>query len=187
MADSSSTRRRLLAAATALSTGALAGCFEEVDDPTAGDGVAGDGGDDSGPDEDDEGDVEPDADGADDETGDEETDTPDPTPEPADPAESGLRVVETDHTVRDDGTIEADITVENVGEYTYSHIELRVDAYYSSPGRSAEEAVGHEYAEISGFSSGTRTFEDVEVDVDSSATDPDRFRVDAAVRRADPE
>ena len=205
MTDASFSRRRLLATATALSAGALAGCFEEVDDPTARDGVAGEDTDENDGDED--GGVSGDGDDSDngDESDSTETDTPTPTPDSVDPAESGLRVVETEYTVREDGwetEVEVEITVENVGEFTFGYIELRVDAYYSPPGRATEDAVGFVYAgpeRFSGFSSGTRTFGDFNADDSDSvivtfpasdaddSTDSDRFRVDAAVRRAEPE
>ncbi|QUO48706.1 MULTISPECIES: hypothetical protein [Halorubrum] len=121
------------------------------------------------------------------------------TPDEVGPDGSGLVV--TDATVLgvDEGggrtTVRARLTVENAGRFEYGVVEFRVDAYATPAGTDEREAVGFEY-DTERFTgddrfdgSRPRRF-DVEITFPSRRTgvrpEPDRYVVDAAVRRAEP-
>ncbi|GAA0551147.1 hypothetical protein ABNG02_04485 [Halorubrum ejinorense] len=180
-------RRGVLAVGAA---GLLAGCLvtsEEEGDATApqtDDGASGDDSDGEGSGTDDGGDGE-----SDDDT----------TPDEVGPDGAGLVV--TDTTVREvtEGggrtRVRARLTVENAGRFDYGVVELRVDAYATPAGTDEREAVGFAYV-TKRFSpddpfdgSDPRAF-DVTIRFESNGTSvrpaPDRYAVDAAVRRAEP-
>jgi hypothetical protein len=181
-------RRGVLAVGAA---GLLAGCLvtsEEEGDattPQTDDGASGDdsGGGESGTDD----------------GGDTESDDGDATPDEVGPDGAGLVV--TDTTVRgvtEGGgrtRVRAQLTVENAGRFDYGTVELRVDAYATPAGTDEREAVGFEYV-TKRFSpddpfdgSAPQTFDATirfESDGTSVRPDPDRYAVDAAVRRAEP-
>ena len=187
-------RRGVLAVGAA---GLLAGCLvtseeegsdtRQTDDGADGGNSDGEGGDGSGSD----GDA-----GGDGDAGDGESET---TPDEVEPDGSGLVVTEA--TVRDVTEsggwtrVNARLTVENAGRFEYGVVELRADAYAVRPGSDEREVVGRGYV--------TRRFSpderfdgdrsrpfDVTVRFESDETpvrpEPDRYVVDAAVRRADP-
>ena len=119
-------------------------------------------------------------------------------PEEVAPDGSGLVVTNVDVLgVTNDGyetTVEARLTVENAGRFTYGTIEFRADAYASRPGSNEREAVGYAYVTerfLSGdrFADGTRRVT-VEISFPSRRSsaypDPDWYEVDVAVRRAEP-
>ncbi|KDS90777.2 hypothetical protein FK85_10265 [Halorubrum saccharovorum] len=112
------------------------------------------------------------------------------------PDGSGLVVTEAEVVdVTNEGAqtrVEAEITVENAGRFTYGTVELRVDAY--ATGLRDRKPVGYDYA-LESFSAGNR-FDDgmrrfeATIYVPNSEThtrpDPDWYDIDAAVRRAEP-
>ncbi|WP_199719418.1 hypothetical protein [Halorubrum sp. Atlit-26R] len=182
-------RRGVIAVGAA---GLLAGCLvtseeEGSDARQAGDGASGN--DTDGDDADGDGGGESDGDAGGGET----------TPDEVGPDGSGLVV--TDATVLgvDEGggrtTVRARLTVENSGRFEYGVVEFRVDAYATPPGTDEREAVGFAY-DTERFTgddrfdgSRPRRFT-VEITFPSRRTgvrpDPDRYAVDAAVRRAEP-
>jgi len=123
----------------------------------------------------------------------------DATPDEVGPDGSGLIV--TDATVLDvtesggRTTVEARLTVENAGRFDYGFVKLRVDAYATPAGSNEREAVGfgdatRRFSPDNRFDgSDPRTFP-VTIRFESRETsvrpDPDRYVVDAAVRRAEP-
>ena len=194
MTSRRASRRGVLAVGAA---GLLAGCLvtseeEGSDARQTGDGANGSdsdggGGDGSGSD----GGAGGDGDGSDGESG--------TTPEEVAPDGSGLVV--TDATVLDvsDGggrtTVRARLIVENAGRFEYGTVEFRVDAYPTPAGSDERDSVGSEYV-TQRFSPDNRfdgsrlrrfevaiTFPSRRSDV---RPDPDRYVVDAAVRRAEP-
>ncbi|PAU83217.1 hypothetical protein CK500_10465 [Halorubrum salipaludis] len=190
-------RRRLLAAAV---PGLLAGCLVESSGEAGGaDDGTGDTdreslseGEESGAEQTDG----EESDGADD---DDEADGAE-TPEEVGPDGSGLVVTNVDVLDVTDGgyetTVEARLTVENAGRFTYGTVYFRVDAYATRPNSIEREAVGYasqrvEYSADDRFDGGDdpRRFT-VEIDFRSRDTrarpDPDWYEVDAAVRRAEP-
>lgn len=92
-------------------------------------------------------------------------------------------------------TVRARLTVENAGRFEYGVVEFRVDAYATPAGTEEREAVGFDYVtrRFTGDDrfDGSRarrftveiTFPD---DRTSVRPDPDRYAVDAAIRRAEP-
>ncbi|VTT85486.1 hypothetical protein DM2_368 [Halorubrum sp. DM2] len=183
-------RRGVLAVGAA---GLLAGCLvtseeEAVDGDTAGQTDDGDGGNDGS----DGGDDGSDGDGGSD-------DADETTPDEVGPDGSGLIVTDAAvlDVVRSGGrtTVEARLTVENAGRFEYGTVELRVDAYATPAGSDEREAVGFEYVTERFTSddrfdgSRSRRFP-VEITFPSRRSnarpDPDRYAVDAAVRRAEP-
>lgn len=186
-------RRRFVAAVI---PGLLAGCLVESEEGAAG---SADSENDS---EADTEDSEATDDGADegstenDETGSQRTD--DALPDEIGPDGSGLVVANVDvFRVTDGGyetTVDARLTVENAGRFSYGIVEFRVDAYATRPNSPDRDAVGHTYV-VRRFSSGdrftdgTRRF-DVSVSFRSresrARADPDWYEVDVAVRRAEP-
>jgi len=184
-------RRRLLAAAV---PGLLAGCLVESSEDAgeAGDETgtaAGDTGSDTG------GDGDSLSEGGDSAV--EQADDESP-PEEVGPDGSGLVVTNVDVLGVTDGgyetTVEARLTVENAGRFTYGTVLFRVDAYATRPNSSEREAVGYAYSRerySSGdrFADGTERFT-VEISFRSRETraraDQDWYEVDAAVRRAEP-
>ena len=121
------------------------------------------------------------------------------TPDEVGPDGSGLLV--TDATVlgvsedRGRTTVSARLSVENAGRFEYGVVEFRVDAYATPAGSDEREAVGFEY-DTERFTGENRfdgsrprqftveiTFPDDRTNV---RPDPDRYAVDAAVRRAEP-
>jgi len=201
-------RRRLLAAGV---PALLAGCL--VESGESGDGPGGDGTDGGATDTGSEETVESDGDGADTddstagqtedgESGDGQSDggqtDEESVPDPVGPDASGLVVTSAEVLgVSDDGaetTVDARLTVENRGRFTYGTVEFRVDAYATVPNTNERDEVGFAYVTrrfLTGdrFEDGTRRF-DVSITFRSSETnvrsDTDWYRVDAAVRRADP-
>jgi len=198
----SPSRRRLLTAAV---PGLLAGCLVESgesadanveanadeEDTAEGDGSAGGDGSADGDDE------AASADGAGDANATEQTDG-DPAPDEVGPDGAGL-VVESAEVldVTNDEyatTVDARLTVENAGRFTYGTVEFRVDAYPTLPNSPPRDSVGFAYvtrrfASGNRFDDGTRRF-DVSITFGSGETsaraDPDWYEVDAAVRRAEP-
>ena len=186
-------RRRFVAAVI---PGLLAGCLVESEEGAAG---SADSENDS---EADTEDSEATDDGADDdstendETGSQRTD--DALPDEIGPDGSGLVVTNVDVLRVTDGgyetTVDARLTVENAGRFSYGIVEFRVDAYATRPNSPDRDAVGHTYV-VRRFSSGdrftdgTRRF-DVSVSFRSresrARADPDWYEVDVAVRRAEP-
>jgi len=184
-------RRRLLAAAV---PGLLAGCLVESSEDAgeAGDETgtaAGDTGGDTG------GDGDSLSEGGDSAV--EQADDESP-PKEVGPDGSGLVVTNVDVLGVTDGgyetTVEARLTVENAGRFTYGTVLFRVDAYATRPNSSEREAVGYAYSRerySSGdrFADGTERFT-VEISFRSRETraraDQDWYEVDAAVRRAEP-
>ena len=186
-------RRRFVAAVI---PGLLAGCLVESEEGAAG---SADSENDS---EADTEDSEATDDGADDdstendETGSRRTD--DALPDEIGPDGSGLVVTNVDVLRVTDGgyetTVDARLTVENAGRFSYGIVEFRVDAYATRPNSPDRGAVGHTYV-VRRFSSGdrftdgTRRF-DVSVSFRSresrARADPDWYEVDVAVRRAEP-
>lgn len=186
-------RRRFVAAVI---PGLLAGCLVESEEGAAG---SADSENDS---EADTEDSEATDDGADDdstendETGSRRTD--DALPDEIGPDGSGLVVTNVDVLRVTDGgyetTVDARLTVENAGRFSYGIVEFRVDAYATRPNSPDRDAVGHTYV-VRRFSSGdrftdgTRRF-DVSVSFRSresrARADPDWYEVDVAVRRAEP-
>ena len=187
-------RRGVLAVGAA---GLLAGCLvtSEEEGPDArqtGDGANGtdsDGNGDGGGGAD--GDAEGDGDGGDGEN--------EATPEEVGPDGSGLVV--TDATVRDVTAgggwtrVRARLTVENAGRFEYGTVEFRVDAYPTPAGSDEREAVGNAYvtrrfSRDERFGGGRSRSFDVTIRFESDETsvrpEPDRYAVDAAVRRAEP-
>lgn len=193
-------RRRFVAAVI---PGLLAGCLVESEEGAAG---SADSENDSEADTEDSvadtEDSEATDDGADDdstendETGSQRTD--DALPDEIGPDGSGLVVANVDvFRVTDGGyetTVDARLTVENAGRFSYGIVEFRVDAYATRPNSPDRDAVGHTYV-VRRFSSGdrftdgTRRF-DVSVSFRSresrARADPDWYEVDVAVRRAEP-
>ena len=201
-------RRRLLAAAV---PGLLAGCLVESDEGGDGSGAGGEredaeesdpeGGESAGS----EASAESDGSAGGEASGDGSTDgstaeqtADEPVPDEVGPDGSGLVVTGVDvRDVTDDGyetTVDARLTVENRGRFTYGTVELRVDAYATRPGSPERDSVGFAYVTrrfTSGnrFDDGTRRF-DVSVTFRSRETnaraDPDWYEVDAAIRTSDP-
>lgn len=186
------TRRGVVAVGAA---GLFAGCLvtseeegpgtRQTDDGTSGDGSEGDGSGGGGSDGDGGG-----------SGGDGESE---PTPDEVGPDGSGLVV--TDATVlgvTEGGgwtRVNARLIVENAGRFEYGTVEFRVDAYSTPPGSDERDSVG--------FDSVTRRFSpderfdgsrprrfEVAIRFESGESsvrpDPDRYAVDAAVRRAEP-
>jgi len=203
-------RRRLLAAAV---PGVLAGCLVESggsadgaaqpddggeaesggEDESGGEtGTEGEAGaDDSTADRSDADQSEPDRDGTD------QTDDG-PVPDAVGPDGAGLVVTSADVLrVTDEGyetTVDARLTVENRGRFTYGPVEFRVDAYATRPNSPDRDSVGFAYdterfPSEDRFEDGTRRF-DVSISFRSRETnvpaDVDWYEVDAAVRRAEP-
>ena len=182
-------RRGVLAVGAA---GLLAGCLvtseeEGSDARQAGDGASGN--DTDGDDADGDGGGESDGDAGGDET----------TPDEVGPDGSGLVV--TDATVLgvDEGggrtTVRARLTVENAGRFEYGVVEFRVDAYATPAGTDEREPVG--FDNVTRRFTGDDRFDGsrarrftVEITFPSRRTrvrpEPDRYAVDAAVRRAEP-
>ncbi|PHQ44794.1 hypothetical protein DJ68_16540 [Halorubrum sp. C3] len=176
-------------------TGLLAGCLvtseeEGSDTRQTDDGASGDGSDGGGGGSSEDGGSEGDS-GSD--------DADESTPDEVGPDGSGLVV--TDATVlrvNEGGgrtTVRARLTVENAGRFEYGVVEFRVDAYATPAGTDEREAVGFEY-DTERFTGDDRfdgsrprrftveiTFPDDRTNV---RPDPDRYAVDAAVRRAEP-
>lgn len=193
-------RRRFVAAVI---PGLLAGCLVESEEGAAG---SADSENDSEADTEesvaDTEDSEATDDGADDdstendETGSRRTDGA--LPDEIGPDGSGLVVTNVDVLRVTDGgyetTVDARLTVENAGRFSYGIVEFRVDAYATRPNSPDRGAVGHTYV-VRRFSSGdrftdgTRRF-DVSVSFRSresrARADPDWYEVDVAVRRAEP-
>ena len=171
--------------------GLLAGCLvtsEEEGDATTPQTDDGTSGDDSGGE----------GSGTDDE-GDSESDDGDTTPDEVGPDGAGLVVTDTRvRSVTESGgwtRVRAQLTIENAGRFDYGVVELRVDAYATPAGSDERKPVGPAYV-TRRFSpddpfdgSDPRTF-DVTIRFESRETpvrpDPDRYAVDAAVRRAEP-
>ncbi|QAU13887.1 hypothetical protein EKH57_14810 [Halorubrum sp. BOL3-1] len=121
------------------------------------------------------------------------------TPDEVGPDGSGLIVTDTTVlNVTESGgrtRVEARLTVENAGRFDYGFVKLRVDAYATPAGSDEREAVGfgdatRRFPSDDRFDgSDSRTF-DVTIRFESGETsvrpDPDRYVVDAAVRRAEP-
>ena len=195
MTSRRASRRGVLAVGAA---GLLAGCLvtseeEGSDARQTGDGA---GGDDSGSEGSGGGGSSDDGESGDDPGSD---DTDEPTPDEVGPDGSGLVV--TDATVlgvSDGGgrtTVRARLIVENAGRFEYGTVEFRVDAYPTPAGSDERDSVGSEYV-TQRFSPDNRfdgsrlrrfevaiTFPSRRSDV---RPDPDRYVVDAAVRRAEP-
>ncbi|WP_096395223.1 hypothetical protein [Halorubrum trapanicum] len=192
-------RRGVLAAGAA---GLLAGCLvtseeEGSDARQAGDGASGNDTDGDGASGNDTDGDDADGDGggeSDDDAGGGET-----TPDEVEPDGSGLVV--TDATVlgvSDGGgrtTVRARLTVENAGRFEYGVVEFRVDAYATPAGSDERGAVGFDY--VTRRFTGDDRFDGsrprrftVEITFPSRRTgvrpEPDRYAVDAAVRRAEP-
>lgn len=200
-------RRRLLAAAA---PGLLAGCLVESDESAAGSETGGESEDADGPEGEESAGGEASAESeesaggeasGDDSTTDEATaeQTDDePVPDEVEPDGSGLVVTSVDvRDVTDDGyetTVDARLTVENRGRFTYGTVEFRADAYATRPGSPERDSVGFSYVTrrfTSGnrFDDGSRRF-DVSITFRSRETnvpaDVDWYEVDVAVRTADP-
>jgi len=195
-------RRRLLAASV---PGLLAGCLVESGD--GGDAVAEpDAGAEGGNSESDAETGTDEGTGGDGSTADqsepdrERTDQvdDDSVPDAVGPDGSGLVVTNAEVLgVADEGyetTVDARLTVENRGRFTYGTVELRVDAYATRPGSPERDSVGFAYDTErfpSGdrFDDGARRF-DVSISFRSRETnvpaDADWYEVDAAVRTSDP-
>jgi len=190
-------RRRLLAAAV---PGLLAGCLvessEEAGGPGDGTGASADG-DEGGTAGETGSDADRESVSEGDEPAAEQTDGEN-SPSEVGPDGSGLVVTDVDVLSVVDGgsetTVEARLTVENAGRFTYGTVELRVDAYAARPNSRQREAVGYEYV-TERFSSDDRFAEGTErftaaISFPSRETnarpDPDWYEVDAAVRRAEP-
>ena len=120
-------------------------------------------------------------------------------PDEVGPDSAGLVV--TDATVREvtEGggwtRVSARLTVENAGRFEYGVVEFRVDAYATPAGSDVRDPVGFAYVtERFGpddrFDGDRPRSFDVTVRFESDGTpvrpDPDRYAVDAAVRRAEP-
>ncbi|TKX73965.1 hypothetical protein EXE46_11575 [Halorubrum sp. GN11_10-6_MGM] len=184
------TRRGVVALGTA---GLLAGCLVTSEEEAPGTRQTDDGpsGDDSDNDGGDGGGSDGDGGGSDGEA--------EPTPDQVGPDGSGLVV--TDATVlevREGGgrtTVEVRLLVENAGRFEYGTVEFRVDAYATPAGSDEREAVG--YGDATGrfgvenrFRNGDTESFAAEITFPSSRSrvrpDPDRYAVDAAVRRAEP-
>ena len=192
--DGSLPRRRILIAAAV--PGVLAGCFEEPAErdeasDEAADLPAGDGGSGS---EDGESGSEDGGDADDHEESGEPTEPPDRV----DPEAAGVVVTDVTITNVNHGntaaTVFAEIVLENVGRFEYGFLELRVDAYTTTPNSQERTRVGFEYPswlfpEDDRFSDGTRR---VSVSIRFHRRDAARgassewYEVDAAVRRAEP-
>ncbi|GAA0715814.1 hypothetical protein J2744_001879 [Halorubrum trapanicum] len=126
-------------------------------------------------------------------------DAEEPTPDEVGPDGSGLVV--TDATVLDvtesggRTTVDARLTVENAGRFEYGTVEFRVDAYPTPAGSEKRDSVGfgkvtRRFPSDDRFDgSRTRQFT-LEITFPSRRSnvrpDPDRYAVDAAVRRAEP-
>ncbi|ACM57455.1 hypothetical protein [Halorubrum lacusprofundi] len=190
-------RRRLLAAAV---PGLLAGCLVESSEDAggSGDGTETSASDDASDSESENGDDgERESLSEDEKSAAEQADDGD-SPDEVGPDGSGLVVTNVDVlSVTDDGyetTVEAQLTVENAGRFTYGTVELRVDAYATRPNSIEREAVGYDYvterfSSDDRFAGGTRRF-DASITFRSRETrarpDPDWYEVDAALRRAEP-
>lgn len=192
-------RRGVLAVGAA---GLLAGCLvtsEEEDGAAArqtDDGTGGDESDDDSGAGDDNSDAGGDGSGGDGGGSGGDTETP---PEEVGPDGSGLVV--TDATVLDvtesggRTTVDARLTVENAGRFVYGVVEFRVDAYPTPAGSDERDSVGfgnvtRRFPSDDRFDgSRTRQFT-VEITFPSRRSnvrpEPDRYAVDAAVRRAEP-
>lgn len=206
-------RRRLLAAAV---PGLLAGCLVESDgsaDGDAGTGAEDDGStpeddgqsDDGSATNDDDDSAAAQTDGgqseADRDSTDQTADEPapdEPVPDEVGPDGSGLVVTSAEVLdVTDEGyetTVDARLTVENRGRFTYGTVEFRADAYATRPSSPDRDSVGRAYVtrrfpSEDRFDDGTRRF-DVSISFRSRETnvpaDADWYAVDAAVRTADP-
>jgi hypothetical protein len=194
-------RRRLLAAAV---PGLLAGCLVESSEEGDGTGSGSDreslsDGDATGEQTDDEGETGDEAQGDGGEQANDEEQAGDRAPpESVGPDGAGLVVTNVDVLSVTNGgyetTVEARLTVENAGRFTYGTVEFRADAYATRPGSNEREAVGYAYVTerfLSGdrFADGTERFT-VEIAFRSRETraypDPDWYEVDAAIRRAEP-
>ena len=196
-------RRGVLAVGAA---GLLAGCLvtseegsdtRQTDDGADGGNSDGDDGDDSdGSGSDGDGSGSGGDAGGDGDESDGESESP---PDEVGPDGSGLVV--TDAAVlrvseaRGRTTVRARLTVENAGRFEYGVVEFRVDAYATPAGTDEREPVGFEY-DTERFTGENRfdgsrprqftveiTFPDDRTNV---RPDPDRYAVDAAVRRAEP-
>jgi len=204
-------RRRLLAASV---PGLLAGCLVqsgdggdavaaggEADDGGAstGDGGSDAGGSDAGSEETTESEGETTGAG---ESAAERDDTEqvdgESVPDAVGPDGAGLVVTNAEVLgVADEGyetTVDARLTVENRGRFTYGTVEFRVDAYATRPNSRERHTAGFAYdterfASGDRFDDGTRRF-DVSISFRSRETnvpaDVDWYEVDAAVRRAEP-
>ncbi|EMA58127.1 hypothetical protein C470_12578 [Halorubrum distributum JCM 13561] len=126
-------------------------------------------------------------------------DAGEPTPDEVEPDGSGLVVTETSvlsvSEDRGQTTVRARLTVQNAGRFEYGVVELRVDAYATPAGTSDREAVGD--GDVTRRFTGDDRFDGsrprrftVEITFPDDRTnvrpDPDRYAVDAAVRRAEP-
>ncbi|WP_128905415.1 hypothetical protein [Halorubrum amylolyticum] len=184
-------RRRLLAAAV---PGALAGCLVESSDG-AGEGAIGSGNAGHDAESGSEGEAARESLAEGDGATAEQADDGD-VPDELGPDGAGLVVTDADVVDVTDGgvqtTVEAEITVENAGRFTYGTVELRVDAY--ATGLRDRKPVGYDNVDGSftagnRFDDGTKLFE-VSITVPNSETHtrpaPDWYDVDAAVRRAEP-
>ena len=195
MTSRRASRRGVLAVGAA---GLLAGCLvtSEEEGPETRQTDDGTGGGDSGSEGSGGGGSSDDGESGDDPGSD---DTDEPTPEEVAPDGSGLVV--TDATVlgvSDGGgrtTVRARLIVENAGRFEYGTVELRVDAYATPAGSDERNRAGFDYV-TRRFPRGDRfdgsrprrfevaiTFPSRRSDV---RPDPDRYVVDAAVRRAEP-
>ncbi|WP_186310945.1 hypothetical protein [Halorubrum depositum] len=207
-------RRRLLAAGV---PGLLAGCLVESDGSADGDAGTGAEDDGSTPEDDgqsdDDGSATNDGDGStaaqtdggqsDTEQSEADRDSTDqtadePVPDEVGPDGSGLVVTSAEVLdVTDEGyetTVDARLTVENRGRFTYGTVEFRADAYATRPNSPDRDSVGRAYVtrrftSEDRFDDGTRRF-DVSISFRSRETnvpaDVDWYAVDAAVRTADP-
>lgn len=123
----------------------------------------------------------------------------DATPEDVAPDGAGLVVTDTSvREVTEDGgwtRVRARLTVENAGRFDYGVVELRVDAYATPAGTDERDAVGFAYvtkrfAPDDPFDGSDARAFDVTIRFESDGTsvrsNPDRYAVDAAVRRAEP-
>jgi hypothetical protein len=185
-------RRRVLAAAV---PGLLAGCLVESSEDAGGDetetsesDAKNEAGDDGGREP-----LSEDKKSA----GAKQADDEDP-PAEVGPDGSGLVVTNVDVLSVTNGgyetTVEARLTVENAGRFTYGTVEFRVDAYATRPNSIEREAVGYGYvterfSSDDRFAGGARRF-DASITFRSRETrarpDPDWYEVDAAVRYVEP-
>lgn len=187
-------RRRVLAAAA---PGLLAGCLVESEESGTGSGAGTDGSEtetsESAATDDVTDGGSSDSDSATSQQADDED-----APDEVGPDGSGLVVTDTDILDvtgnRYETTLQVRLTVENAGRFTYGTVEFRADAYTIQPNTSTRDAEGHAYVTRrfrSGdrFDDGTRRFDvaiTFPVRLSWPGTSPDRYEVDAAVRRAEP-
>lgn len=188
-------RRRLLIGAAV--PGVLAGCFEDPDErngsPDEGTDVAGGDEPSSGADE-----TDGDGDLADDREVPAESEESTGSPDRVDPEAAGVVVTDVTITGVDHGgyytTVFAEIAVENVGRFEYGLLELRADAYTTTPNSRERDHAGFEYSSRlfpsdDRFLDGTRLFR-ISIRfrrrVGARRASPEWYEVDAAVRRAEP-